>query len=42
MLHNRLLTSLAHAMGFTDLDYFGDRDLSGRAEYRGPLVPLMV
>ena len=40
--HNRLLTSIAHAMGFTDLDYFGDRDLSGRAEYRGPLTPLMV
>lgn len=40
--HNRLLTSLAHAMGFTDVDYYGDRDLAARAEYRGPLVPLMV
>ena len=40
--HNRLLTSLCHAVGVTDVNYFGDRDLVGRAAYQGPLVPLMV
>ncbi|MEM9189840.1 MAG: DUF1552 domain-containing protein [Myxococcota bacterium] len=40
--HNRLLTSIAQAMGLTDVDYFGDRDLGDRPEYRGPLVPLMA
>lgn len=40
--HNRLLVSLCHAMGFGDIDYFGDRDLVSRAEYQGPLVPLMA
>jgi hypothetical protein len=40
--HNKLLVSIAHAMGRTEINYFGDRDLTGRAEYQGPLVPLMV
>jgi Protein of unknown function (DUF1552) len=40
--HNKLLVSLAHAMGRTEINYFGDRDLTGRAEYQGPLVPLMA
>lgn len=40
--HNKLLVSIAHALGQTDIDFFGDRDLVDRAEYRGPLEPLMV
>jgi len=40
--HNKLLVSLCHAMGETDVDFFGDRDLESRAEYRGPLEPLMA
>lgn len=40
--HNRLLTSICLAMGLNDINYFGDRDLVGRAEYQGPLLPLMV
>lgn len=40
--HNRLLTSICLAMGLGDVDYFGDRDLAGRANYQGPLLPLMV
>jgi hypothetical protein len=27
--HNKLLVSLAHAMGETEINYFGDRDLAG-------------
>ncbi len=40
--HNKLLVSLAHAMGVTDINYFGDRDLTDRPEYQGPLEPLMA
>jgi hypothetical protein len=40
--HNRLLTSICQAVGLSDVNYFGDRDLTGRAEYQGPLVPLMA
>lgn len=40
--HNRLLTSICLAMGLDDVDYFGDRDLSERPSYRGPLLPLMA
>ncbi len=40
--HNKLLVSLAHAMGRTEINYFGDRDLKSRAEYQGPLEMLMV
>ena len=40
--HNKLLVSLAHAVGRTEINYFGDRDLKSRAEYQGPLVPLMA
>lgn len=40
--HNRLLTSICLAMGLDDVDFFGDRDLTGRAEYQGPLVELMT
>ncbi|MEZ4247604.1 MAG: DUF1552 domain-containing protein [Polyangiales bacterium] len=40
--HNLLLTSIAQAMGLSDVEYFGDRDLASRANYQGPLVPLMV
>lgn len=40
--HNKLLTSICHAVGQTDVNFFGDRDLVNRAEYQGPLLPLMV
>jgi hypothetical protein len=40
--HNKLLVSLAHAVGRTEINYFGDRDLVSRPEYQGPLVPLMA
>ena len=40
--HNKLLTSLCHAVGLTNINYFGDRDLEDRPEYQGPLEPLMV
>lgn len=40
--HNKLLVSICHAMGETDIDFFGDRDLKDRPEYQGPLLPLMV
>lgn len=40
--HNKLLVSIAHALGQTDIDFFGDRDLEDRADYRGPLEPLMA
>ncbi|HVU03260.1 MAG TPA: DUF1552 domain-containing protein [Polyangiaceae bacterium] len=40
--HNKLLVSIAHAMGRTEINYFGDRDLVSRPEYQGPLVPLMA
>jgi len=40
--HNKLLTSICHAMGHTEIGFFGDRDLKDRPEYQGPLVPLMV
>lgn len=40
--HNRLLVSIAHAVGVTDLDYFGDRDFAGNRFYSGPLTPLMA
>jgi hypothetical protein len=40
--HNKLLTSICLAMGLSDIDYFGDRDLTGRSEYQGPLLPLMT
>ena len=40
--HNRLLVSLCHAVGLTDIDHFGDRDLVDDPAYRGPLAPLMA
>ena len=40
--HNKLLTSICLAMGLGDIDFFGDRDMKGRANYMGPLMPLMV
>jgi len=40
--HNKLLVSLAHAVGRTEINFFGDRDLRSNAKYQGPLVPLMV
>jgi len=40
--HNLLLTSIAQAMGRTEVNYFGDRDLVARANYQGPLLPLMA
>lgn len=40
--HNKLLVSIAQAMGRTEIDFFGDRDVAGRAEYRGPLEMLMA
>jgi hypothetical protein len=40
--HNKLLTSICHAMGQTQINFFGDRDLDDRAEYQGPLEMLMV
>jgi hypothetical protein len=40
--HNRLLVSIAQAMGLGDVDYFGDRDFDGHSFYSGPLTQLMV
>jgi hypothetical protein len=40
--HNKLLVSIAHAMGRGEINYFGDRDLVNRPEYQGPLVELMA
>jgi hypothetical protein len=40
--HNKLLTAICHAMGQTQIDFFGDRDLEDRADYKGPLEMLMV
>jgi hypothetical protein len=40
--HNKLLVSIAHALGRTEFNYFGDRDLADRPEYQGPLVELMA
>jgi hypothetical protein len=40
--HNLLLTSICQAMGLTSVNYFGDRDMASRANYQGPLLPLMV
>ncbi|MDD9941457.1 MAG: DUF1552 domain-containing protein [Myxococcales bacterium] len=40
--HNLLLTSICQAMGLSDVNFFGDRDMAGRSNYQGPLVPLMV
>jgi hypothetical protein len=40
--HNRLLVSIAHAMGVGDLDFFGDRDFEGNSFYSGPLTQLMM
>jgi hypothetical protein len=40
--HNLLLTSICQAMGLSDINYFGDRDLTTRANYQGPLLPLMT
>ena len=40
--HNLLLTSICQALGLNDINYFGDRDLKSRANYQGPLVPLMT
>ena len=40
--HNRLLTSICMAMGLSDVNYFGDRDLKTRANYMGPLTQIMV
>lgn len=40
--HNRLLVSIAQAVGLGDVEYFGDRDFEGNSFYSGPLVPLMV
>lgn len=40
--HNKLLVSIAHAVGRTEINYFGDRDLKSRAEYQGPLEMLMA
>jgi len=40
--HNKLLTSICHAVGLKKVNFFGDRDLEDRPEYQGPLEPLMV
>jgi hypothetical protein len=40
--HNRLLVSIAQAMGLSDVEYFGDRDFEGNSFYSGPLTQLMV
>jgi hypothetical protein len=29
-------------MGLNDVQFFGDRDMASRANYQGPLLPLMV
>ncbi len=40
--HNKLLVSICHAVGRTEFNFFGDRDLENRPEYQGPLEMLMV
>lgn len=40
--HNRLLVSIAQAVGLSDVEYFGDRDFAGNSFYSGPLTQLMV
>jgi hypothetical protein len=40
--HNRLLTSICHAVGKTNINFFGDRDLKDNPYYQGPLSMLMV
>jgi hypothetical protein len=40
--HNKLLTSIAHAVGRTEINFFGDRDVKDWPEYQGPLDMLMV
>jgi hypothetical protein len=40
--HNRLLVSIAQAVGLGDVEYFGDRDFVGNAFYSGPLTQIMV
>lgn len=40
--HNKLLTSICHAVGFTNMEFFGDRDLEDNPAYQGPLEMLMV
>ncbi len=40
--HNKLPTSICHAVGMTKINFCGDRDLEDRPEYQGPLDPLMV
>jgi hypothetical protein len=40
--HNKLLTSICHAVGQTSINFFGDRDLKDDPKYQGPLTMLMV
>lgn len=40
--HNKLLTSICHAVGQTQVNFFGDRDLKDNPAYQGPLEMLMV
>lgn len=40
--HNLLLTSICHAVGLSDINFFGDRDLETWSQYQGPLEPLMA
>jgi hypothetical protein len=40
--HNKLLTSICHAVGQTNVNFFGDRDLKDDPKYQGPLTMLMV
>jgi hypothetical protein len=40
--HNLLLTSICQAVGQTQINFFGDRDLKDSPEYQGPLEMLMV
>ncbi len=40
--HNKLLVSLCHAVGRTEINYFGDRDLASSARYQGPLAEIMA
>lgn len=40
--HNKLLTSICHAVGLNNIQFFGDRDLETHPDYQGPLEMLMV
>lgn len=40
--HNRVLTSVCNAMGFDDVDYYGNDEFRGASPYMGPVEGLLV